>query len=55
MSIDFDNHKAKCRFCFRRTGTKRKSVIINEEIQDKFWSYTNFEVILVTQCQVYFY
>ena len=54
VSVDFDNHQAKCRLCFRRTITAKQSAIIDKEIQDKFWSYTNFDVILKIQYQVYF-
>ena len=45
MSVDLNNLKDKCRLCFQRTGSARKSAIIDKEIQEKFLNYTNVEVI----------
>ena len=36
MSVDLDKIKTKCRLCFQRAGSARKSAIIDEEIQQKF-------------------
>ena len=45
MSVDLINLKTKCRLCFQRTGSSRKTMVIDEDIQEKFKNFTNLEVI----------
>ena len=47
MNVNLENLKAKCRLCFQRTGSARKTMVIDEDIQEKFKNFTNFEVIFV--------